>query len=139
MGPHIRLKDFALGSAVYSPPVHSHLFLGWVSLPCEYNWQSLILYLWPKIWTQFDKGQLVKANLIALQHFYLFFFFFKSHQQFLPYLSVKCFFHVDKNVQNKAKNAPCQHAIKNKAYVVLTYCPLFFDTENSFFCTILCF
>lgn len=38
---------------------------------------------------------------------------------------------VDKNVQNNAKNIPCQHTTKTKAYGLLTYCPLFFNTVNS--------
>lgn len=41
------------------------------------------------------------------------------------------FFLVDKNVQNKAKNTLCQHTTKAKAYGVLKYCSLFFDTVNS--------
>lgn len=46
-------------------------------------------------------------------------------------MSEGVFFPVDKNVQNKAKNTPCQHTTKTKAYGLLTYCPLFFNTVDS--------
>lgn len=44
-GPYVRLKDFALTSAVFSSLVQSQFFLGWGSLPQEYSQQCLLLYL----------------------------------------------------------------------------------------------